>query len=113
MNKDNNKEFVEVVLGRLFPEAKVDVRNDPRVSTSGPSIRFALKDYKPVELDQRLFLDRYERYGVTAGDAMTVTELRNMGAVPNPPPVSDGQGIPAADAFAPPEGLPTPDRFGK
>lgn len=112
--RNNDVDFVKTVFDRLYPKAKITVWYDWQTSLqatiSVQNYDGDGKPYKPANFDLALFLDRYERVGIALGDERTRLEMLQAGAAGVAPPVSTGQGIPAADPFAPPEGLPTADR---
>jgi len=113
--RNNDIDFVKTVFGRLTPKARVSVAYNLEASLQA-NIRVknfdeAGKPYPVGNFDLALFLDRYERYGVEEGDRATLAELLANGCIGAKPPVSTGQGIPQADPFAPPEGLPDQGRF--
>jgi len=112
--RNNDVDFVKTVFDRLFPLAKISVMYDWRVSLQASILVVNFDQtgqmYKPANFDLALFLDRYERNGIENGDRMTNDEMVAVGAAGVRPSTSTGQGIPAADPFAPPEGLPGADR---
>lgn len=102
--------FIVAVFARLLPAAKIRVIYDFSKSLD-PTVEVTNGDYPVANLDLRLLLERYANHGNISGDEYTRIELKGLGTIPNAPPVSTGSGVPANDPFAPPVGLPTPDRL--
>lgn len=113
--RNNDVDFVKTVFDRLFPKAKISITYDWKTSLQATILVENFdgdgEAYKPANFDLALFLDRYERVGIALGDERTKLEMLQAGACGLRPPTSTGQGIPQADPFAPPEGLPTADRL--
>jgi len=99
----NSIEFVQSVFRRILPGASIRVIYDLTKSLQA-TIEVNNPEYPPLNLDLKLFIERYEKHGIIAGDEQTKTELRLAGTLPIAPPVSTGQGVPAADPFAAPAG---------